>query len=162
MYNTNLNRSRLPYENRLPIINRLLLQEPNNTRLMRFLADPPTTTLQRLKGLTTGSLPTFIDVGANFATPEINEDNLIDQVILLSKNTCSISIVLKLLSFYPQAYRLLTVICRSCSWVTVHGPNCFRNDSSENIHCQVSICTIWIPLIQVVQHNYVTHIGTRS
>ena len=34
----------------------------------RFLADPPTTTMQRLKGLTTGSLPTFIDVSANFAS----------------------------------------------------------------------------------------------
>lgn len=47
---------------------------------MKFLADPPTTTLQRLKGMTTGSLPTFIDMGSNFATPEINEDNVIDQI----------------------------------------------------------------------------------
>jgi GPI ethanolamine phosphate transferase 3 subunit O len=37
-------------------------------------------TLQRLKGMTTGSLPTFIDMGSNFATPEINEDNVIDQI----------------------------------------------------------------------------------
>lgn len=48
---------------------------------MKFIADPPTTTLQRLKGITTGSLPTFIDMGSNFATPEINEDNIIDQMI---------------------------------------------------------------------------------
>lgn len=47
---------------------------------MKFVADAPTTTLQRLKGITTGSLPTFIDVGSNFATSEINEDNFIDQV----------------------------------------------------------------------------------
>lgn len=47
---------------------------------MKFIADAPTTTLQRLKGITTGSLPTFIDIGSNFATPEINEDNIIDQV----------------------------------------------------------------------------------
>ena len=44
------------------------------------MADPPTTTMQRLKALTTGSLPTFIDAGSNFATNEINEDNIIDQV----------------------------------------------------------------------------------
>lgn len=63
---------------------------------MRFMADAPTTTLQRLKGITTGSLPTFIDVGSNFATPEINEDNIIDQLIgsgqsavLLGDNTWS-------------------------------------------------------------------------
>lgn len=49
---------------------------------MKFVADAPTTTLQRLKGITTGSLPTFIDVGSNFATSEINEDNFIDQVYL--------------------------------------------------------------------------------
>lgn len=55
---------------------------PDNTRLLKFLADPPTTTLQRLKGMTTGSLPTFIDMGSNFATPEINEDNVIDQIYM--------------------------------------------------------------------------------
>jgi phosphatidylinositol glycan class O len=48
---------------------------------MKFHADPPTTTLQRLKGITTGSLPTFIDMGSNFASPEINEDNFIDQIV---------------------------------------------------------------------------------
>lgn len=58
-----------------------LLRKKENTRLMKFVADPPTTTLQRLKGLTTGSLPTFIDMGSNFATPEINEDNIIDQIL---------------------------------------------------------------------------------
>lgn len=30
--------------------------------------------------MTTGSLPTFIDMGSNFATPELNEDNVIDQI----------------------------------------------------------------------------------
>lgn len=61
-------------------MHKLHTTQPNNTRLVKFKADPPTTTLQRLKGLTTGSLPTFIDIGSNFATPEINEDNIIDQV----------------------------------------------------------------------------------
>lgn len=71
----------LPYQNKLPIIHELRKNHPENTRLLKFFADPPTTTLQRLKGITTGSLPTFIDMGSNFATPEINEDNIIDQVI---------------------------------------------------------------------------------
>lgn len=70
----------LPYQNKLPIIHELMHKHPDNTRLLKFLADPPTTTLQRLKGITTGSLPTFIDMGSNFATPEINEDNIIDQI----------------------------------------------------------------------------------
>jgi GPI ethanolamine phosphate transferase 3 subunit O len=55
-------------------------ERPENAFLTRFIADPPTTTLQRLKGLTTGSLPTFIDAGSNFAGTAIDEDNLISQL----------------------------------------------------------------------------------
>ena len=53
---------------------------PGQSLLFKFIADPPTTTLQRLKGLTTGSLPTFIDAGSNFAGTQILEDNLIHQL----------------------------------------------------------------------------------
>jgi phosphatidylinositol glycan class O len=69
-----------PFQNKLPIINKLMMEHPEFSRLYRFVADPPTTTMQRLKALTTGSLPTFVDAGSNFATNEINEDNIIDQV----------------------------------------------------------------------------------
>lgn len=68
------------FHNRLTVINNVLTQEPDNARLYKFIADPPTTTMQRLNGLTTGSLPTFIDMGSNFASTEINEDNIIDQL----------------------------------------------------------------------------------
>ena len=47
---------------------------------IQFVADPPTSTMQRLKGITTGSLPTFIDVGSNFASDELIEDNLLSQM----------------------------------------------------------------------------------
>lgn len=70
----------IAYQNNLRIVHDVLKKHPNNARLFKFIADPPTTTMQRLKALTTGSLPTFIDAGSNFATPEINEDNIIDQV----------------------------------------------------------------------------------
>lgn len=70
----------LSYENKLPIFYELLNKYPDKSRFMKLVADAPTTTLQRLKGITTGSLPTFIDIGSNFATAEINEDNIIDQV----------------------------------------------------------------------------------
>ena len=65
-----------PYRNKLPYINDLLRDKPQNSRLFRFVADPPTTTMQRLKALTTGSLPTFVDIGANFNSHEIIEDSL--------------------------------------------------------------------------------------
>lgn len=58
----------------------------SNSLLLKFIADPPTTTLQRLKGLTTGSLPTFVDAGSNFNGDIIHEDNLIKQLYLNGKD----------------------------------------------------------------------------
>ncbi|KAF2840419.1 hypothetical protein M501DRAFT_1010528 [Patellaria atrata CBS 101060] len=68
------------YHNSLPFLYETALQYPNNAFLLPFIADPPTTTLQRLKGLTTGTLPTFIDAGSNFAGTAIDEDNLVAQL----------------------------------------------------------------------------------
>ncbi|XP_068620161.1 GPI ethanolamine phosphate transferase 3 [Battus philenor] len=70
----------LHYQNRLPIIQKTLEQWPERTRLYRFMADPPTTTLQRVKALVTGSLPTFVDASSNFAAMELQEDNFVDQI----------------------------------------------------------------------------------
>ena len=76
-------------QNRLPVISRLTSPAPDtgaaSGKLYRFMADPPTTTMQRLKGLTTGSLPTFIDVSSNFGSYEISEDNIIDQLVSRDK-----------------------------------------------------------------------------
>ncbi|XP_022258329.1 GPI ethanolamine phosphate transferase 3-like [Limulus polyphemus] len=73
------------FENKLSIFKELQQRHPTGSVLYPFIADPPTTTLQRLKGLMTGSLPTFIDVSANFASYEISEDNLISQMHSNSK-----------------------------------------------------------------------------
>lgn len=57
-----------------------LERRPRNSRLARFVADAPTTTMQRLKGLTTGGLPTFVDYGRSFdAGINIKEDNWVHQ-----------------------------------------------------------------------------------
>lgn len=77
------NEQPLPYQNRLPVMRQTLDKWPDRTRLFRFMADPPTTTLQRVKALVTGSLPTFIDVSSNFAALELQEDNAIDQVFII-------------------------------------------------------------------------------
>ncbi|KAJ8287116.1 hypothetical protein GJAV_G00047830 [Gymnothorax javanicus] len=69
-----------PYENKLPVLQEMMLSQPAHSRLYPFRADPPTTTMQRIKGFTTGSLPTFIDVGNNFASSAILEDNLVHQL----------------------------------------------------------------------------------
>ncbi|XP_020486218.1 GPI ethanolamine phosphate transferase 3 isoform X1 [Labrus bergylta] len=68
-----------PYENKLPVLEETVSSRPLHSRLYPFRADPPTTTMQRIKGFTTGSLPTFVDVGNNFASSAILEDNLIHQ-----------------------------------------------------------------------------------
>ncbi|KAE9552260.1 hypothetical protein FO519_004538 [Halicephalobus sp. NKZ332] len=68
------------FRGQMPKVAKILKENPKNSRLFEFEADPPTTTLQRLKALTTGTLPTFIEAGENFGGAEILEDNLIDQV----------------------------------------------------------------------------------
>ena len=68
------------FHNALTVLDETSRQTPEKAFLLPFIADPPTTTLQRLKGLTTGTLPTFIDAGSNFAGTAIEEDNLVAQL----------------------------------------------------------------------------------
>jgi phosphatidylinositol glycan class O len=50
------------------------------TRL-HLRSDPPTTTMQRIKSMVTGSLPSFVEAGSNFATTSMAEDNLLHQYV---------------------------------------------------------------------------------
>jgi phosphatidylinositol glycan class O len=68
------------YVNNMPFINDLLRNNASNTFLFRFVADAPTTTLQRLKALNTGGIPTFLEAKNNFDSSELSEDNLIAQM----------------------------------------------------------------------------------
>ncbi|KAL4884074.1 hypothetical protein BJY04DRAFT_21298 [Aspergillus karnatakaensis] len=74
------------FHDNIPVLYETAINTPQNAFLLPFIADPPTTTLQRLKGLTTGTLPTFIDAGSNFAGTAIDEDNLVAQLHAASKN----------------------------------------------------------------------------
>lgn len=73
------------FHNAFPVLYETAIEQPNNAFLLPFIADAPTATLQRLKGLTTGTLPTFVDAGSNFAGTAIEEDNLISQLRNASK-----------------------------------------------------------------------------
>jgi phosphatidylinositol glycan class O len=73
------------YINKLPVIHELLQTQKFNSLLFRAMADPPTTTLQRLMGITTGGLPTLVDAGSNFASSAVTEDNFVAK--LLAKGT---------------------------------------------------------------------------
>ncbi|KAK9050932.1 hypothetical protein SSX86_027557 [Deinandra increscens subsp. villosa] len=70
-----------PWMDKLQVLHKLASQSSSAARIFKALADPPTTSLQRLKGLTTGGLPTFIDIGNSFGAPAIIEDNLIHQLV---------------------------------------------------------------------------------
>lgn len=74
------------YRNKMPFVRDLLRDRPQNAKLFRFVADPPTTTMQRLKALTTGGLPTFVDFGYNFNSYEIMEDSLPYQANAMGQN----------------------------------------------------------------------------
>ncbi|XP_020518434.1 uncharacterized protein LOC18421801 isoform X2 [Amborella trichopoda] len=69
-----------PWMDRLRVLQDLAYENGSSAKIFKAISDPPTTTLQRLKGLTTGGLPTFIDVGNSFGAPAIIEDNLIYQL----------------------------------------------------------------------------------
>ncbi|KAJ3214331.1 mannose-ethanolamine phosphotransferase gpi13 [Dinochytrium kinnereticum] len=69
------------YLNKLPVMRNLLRDQPDRSLLVRVRADAPTTTLQRLKALTTGTLPTFVDAGSNFGGAVIGEDNILEQIV---------------------------------------------------------------------------------
>ncbi|KAL8873334.1 MAG: hypothetical protein Q9198_007044 [Flavoplaca austrocitrina] len=68
------------FHNALDVLHETAVQQPETAFLLPFIADAPTATLQRLKGLTTGTLPAFVDVGSNFAGTAIEEDNLVAQL----------------------------------------------------------------------------------
>jgi phosphatidylinositol glycan class O len=64
---------RYDFIHRMPFLSSLLAsaeEKDGGTGLsacsFKFMADPPTTTMQRLKALMTGTMPTFIDASANF------------------------------------------------------------------------------------------------
>lgn len=75
-----------PYHhNALTLPRELTRSQPRNSFLFNAHADPPTATLQRIKALVTGSLPTFVDIGHNFGGSSIAEDSIIQQLQLANK-----------------------------------------------------------------------------
>lgn len=74
------------HHNVLTLPAELTSKHPERSLIFDSFSDPPTTTMQRIKGITTGSLPTFIDAGANFASTAIEEDSLISQATAANRS----------------------------------------------------------------------------
>jgi GPI ethanolamine phosphate transferase 3 subunit O len=64
----------------------------SSSRLFQFVADPPTVTMQRLKALTTGSLPTFADIGGNFGGATVEEDAWIRALSMIDARKRGLSV----------------------------------------------------------------------
>jgi phosphatidylinositol glycan class O len=73
------------YHDVLTLPAQLTAARPSHSVIFDAYSDPPTTTMQRIKGFTTGSLPTFIDAGANFASTAVSEDSIIHQLARAGK-----------------------------------------------------------------------------
>ncbi|KAF8206172.1 hypothetical protein K438DRAFT_1816719 [Mycena galopus ATCC 62051] len=73
------------HHNILTLPREITAANPRNSFLFNAYSDPPTATLQRIKALTTGSLPTFVDIGNNFGGSSIAEDSIIKQLRLAGR-----------------------------------------------------------------------------
>ncbi len=55
LYNGNITHAKAKhYQNKLVNLNKIVDNQPENAKIFKFVADPPTITVQRVKGLTTG------------------------------------------------------------------------------------------------------------
>ena len=61
-------------------IGKRLSSSDDRSQLFQFVADPPTVTMQRIKGMTTGGLPTFAEFSANFGGGSMDEDSWVEQL----------------------------------------------------------------------------------
>uniref|UniRef100_A0A1B6DRI5 GPI ethanolamine phosphate transferase 2 C-terminal domain-containing protein n=1 Tax=Clastoptera arizonana TaxID=38151 RepID=A0A1B6DRI5_9HEMI len=57
----------------------------NNACLLKSRAHPPTVTMPRIKAITTGTVPNFIDIALNLGSDKIQEDNIIHQASKVRK-----------------------------------------------------------------------------
>ncbi|KAF9513098.1 hypothetical protein BS47DRAFT_988449 [Hydnum rufescens UP504] len=73
------------FHNVLTLPRQLSASRPQHSFIFNAYSDPPTTTLQRIKGVTTGSLPTFVDIGSSFSASPIEEDSIISQLRAIGK-----------------------------------------------------------------------------
>jgi phosphatidylinositol glycan class O len=73
------------YHGVLKLPAQLTKTRPRHSFIFNSFSDPPTTTLQRIKGITTGSLPTFVDIGKSFGGSAVDEDSIVNQLRLSGK-----------------------------------------------------------------------------
>lgn len=68
-----------PVRPKIPYLERKCQEHSDDALCFVTKVMPPTVTLPRIKALTTGGIPGFVDFVTNFDSAELKEDNLIDQ-----------------------------------------------------------------------------------
>lgn len=69
------------WNNKLKVLHELALSEPESSKLLRFIADPPTATTQRVSGIAAGTLPAFVEVASSFSEASLSSDNFVHQFL---------------------------------------------------------------------------------
>lgn len=64
------------YINQMPIFHQTLNEKPEQTLFFQAYSDPPTVTTQRIKSLTNGNLPSFLEFTENFDGKEVRKFSL--------------------------------------------------------------------------------------
>lgn len=88
----------------------------STSKLLQFVADPPTVTMQRLKALATGGLPTFADISNNMGGASLEEDTWIYQL----KNTPFVRRNLQ--------YEAKVAFAGDDTWIDLFGSDGFCDD----------------------------------
>ncbi len=84
--------------------------------------------MQRLKGLTTGGMPTFIDAGDNFnPSARIFEDNWVEQLINQGQLLYKVSEIVNLTQFSKLGNRV--VFMGDDTWTALYPEHFHRNYS---------------------------------
>ena len=108
-----------------------LLEHSNNSVMFKAIASPPTVTLQRLKSITTGSLPVFIEIGSNFqSTHAVVSDSFISS--FANKGNISILGDETWLSLYNDYFRT-KVTAPSFDIYDLHGVDNIIKENMRNI-----------------------------
>lgn len=78
-------RSDFVYEHEhMPFVNELLKSQYSERYIIK--AHPPTVTLPRIKALTSGTIPGFVDVVLNFDSKSLKDDNIVTQAYRAGRN----------------------------------------------------------------------------
>lgn len=70
-----------PAYNQLTVLSEISSSNPLASNLFHFIADPPTATTQRLSGISSGSLPAFVEIAQSFSGLQHTTDNFINQML---------------------------------------------------------------------------------